>query len=392
MRGVLNGVRAARCSVVAPVEVGESNPGLSWRDTASFSNLALTPQDPPYTTHRPTREHVHRRVPIRLHHDPALRDGGTQTRGALVAALPQLPVRRVPSPVLAALRPAGALGHAHGRQALRVPCARLRQALHYYEQPGAPPPPARRRAAAARLPRAGLQQDVLNAAQAAAPHARAHERAHAALQHIRFGHPLASDAHKLDQSPTSVDADPASLFAWGSDSDSDCSNSSVAAVQVTPIGEDLALDASSEHDVSDEELLEVLSCLLDDEPMPSQEDAPATAVDQATPGELVQGSKSSLRTIGSTGEEGVKMQGQSCGEVQADRSMAKQAATATAPRICKEKATEGVIGATPSCSAAPRLGGGANHRASRRRSGTVHVLRSCLDNQSRAVDQIRANC
>ncbi|KAG6614733.1 Zinc finger protein [Phytophthora cinnamomi] len=109
---------------------------------------------------------------------------------------------------------------------------------------------------------------------------------HMRNQHIRFGHPLASDAHKLDQSPTSVDADPASLFAWGSDSDSDCSNSSVAAVQVTPIGEDLALDASSEHDVSDEELLEVLSCLLDDEPMPSQEDAPATAVDQATPGEL----------------------------------------------------------------------------------------------------------
>ncbi|GMF62937.1 unnamed protein product [Phytophthora fragariaefolia] len=93
---------------------------------------------------------------------------------------------------------------------------------------------------------------------------------HMRNQHIRFGHPLASEAKKLDQSPTSVDADPASLFVWGGDS-----SSSGAAGQVTPIpiGEDLALDASSEHYVSDEELLEVLSYLLDDELMVDMEDA-----------------------------------------------------------------------------------------------------------------------
>lgn len=98
---------------------------------------------------------------------------------------------------------------------------------------------------------------------------------HMRNQHIRFGHPLASEARKLDQSPTSVDVDSASMFAWGGDS-----SSSAAAAQVTPIGEDLALDASSEHEVSDKELLEVLSCLLDDEPMSSkeeaQQDAPGT--------------------------------------------------------------------------------------------------------------------
>ncbi|KAH7484251.1 hypothetical protein PRIC1_003551 [Phytophthora ramorum] len=94
---------------------------------------------------------------------------------------------------------------------------------------------------------------------------------HMRNQHIRFGHPLASDAKREEQSPTSVDA---SVFVWGSDT---------SAVQVTPIGEDLKLDASGEHDVSDEELLDVLSCLLDDESTTSsKEEAEETATDKET--------------------------------------------------------------------------------------------------------------
>ncbi|POM69036.1 Hypothetical protein PHPALM_14723 [Phytophthora palmivora] len=92
---------------------------------------------------------------------------------------------------------------------------------------------------------------------------------HMRNQHIRFGHPLASEARKEEQSPTSVE-DPTRTFAWGDED--------LSAMEVTPIGEDKQLDASSEHNVSDEELLEVLSCLLDDEPMsntdePNDEDS-----------------------------------------------------------------------------------------------------------------------
>ncbi|KAL3668984.1 hypothetical protein V7S43_006272 [Phytophthora oleae] len=97
---------------------------------------------------------------------------------------------------------------------------------------------------------------------------------HMRNQHIRFGHPLASETRKEEQSPTSVDADPASLFEWGGNSLTNVE------MQATPIGEDLELDASSEHYVSDEELLEVLSCLLDDDKStPCKEesnDAPTT--------------------------------------------------------------------------------------------------------------------
>ncbi|GMF10000.1 unnamed protein product [Phytophthora lilii] len=92
-------------------------------------------------------------------------------------------------------------------------------------------------------------------------------------QHIRFGHPLASDAKKEELSPTGVDVDPAAMFAWGADS---------SAMQVTPIGEDLQLDASGKHDVSDAELLEVLSCLLDDEPASSKEGAKDAAATTET--------------------------------------------------------------------------------------------------------------
>lgn len=82
---------------------------------------------------------------------------------------------------------------------------------------------------------------------------------HMRNQHIKFGHPLARDAVN-ELSPTSVDAS-ASMFAWKADS-------------VEPMaldGDDVSnfqfdVGSSSEHDVSDEELLEVLSCLLDDEP------------------------------------------------------------------------------------------------------------------------------
>ncbi|ETP28706.1 hypothetical protein F442_09433 [Phytophthora nicotianae P10297] len=82
---------------------------------------------------------------------------------------------------------------------------------------------------------------------------------HMRNQHIRFGHPLASEAKKEEQSPTSVDTDPVNMYAWGGNSPTGVE------MQVTPIGEDLKLDASREHYVSDEELLEVLSCLLDDD-------------------------------------------------------------------------------------------------------------------------------
>ncbi|OWZ21705.1 hypothetical protein PHMEG_0003696 [Phytophthora megakarya] len=78
---------------------------------------------------------------------------------------------------------------------------------------------------------------------------------HMRNQHIRFGHPLASEAKKVEQSPTSVDTQPTSTFVWGGDLS-----------EVIPIGEDEELDASSDHKVSDEELLEVLTWLLDDEP------------------------------------------------------------------------------------------------------------------------------
>ncbi|ETI46057.1 hypothetical protein F443_09524 [Phytophthora nicotianae P1569] len=82
---------------------------------------------------------------------------------------------------------------------------------------------------------------------------------HMRNQHIRFGHPLASEAKKEEQSPTSVDTDPVNMYAWGGNSPTGVE------IQVTPVGEDLKLDASREHYVSDEELLEVLSCLLDDD-------------------------------------------------------------------------------------------------------------------------------
>jgi hypothetical protein len=101
---------------------------------------------------------------------------------------------------------------------------------------------------------------------------------HMRNQHIRFGHPLANEAKtQQDQSPTSVDSDPASLFAWGDDE--------AVQAMATPIGEDAELDASSEHKVSDEELLEVLSCFLDDEPTSSTkagQDAPAETKDATT--------------------------------------------------------------------------------------------------------------
>ncbi|EEY61140.1 uncharacterized protein PITG_01387 [Phytophthora infestans T30-4] len=91
---------------------------------------------------------------------------------------------------------------------------------------------------------------------------------HMRNQHIRFGHPLTSEATKEEQSPTSVDIDPVNVFAWGSNSPTSI------AMQITPIGEDLQLDTNSDHHVSDEELLEVLSFLLeDDEPQDKKEDA-----------------------------------------------------------------------------------------------------------------------
>ncbi|KAK1945557.1 Zinc finger protein 410 [Phytophthora citrophthora] len=90
---------------------------------------------------------------------------------------------------------------------------------------------------------------------------------HMRNQHIRFGHPLASEIRKEEQSPTSVDAEPANLFEWGGNSLNTACN-----VEIPPIGEDLEMDANSEHYVSDEELLEVLSCLLDDDKsMPCKE-------------------------------------------------------------------------------------------------------------------------
>ncbi|KAG7376866.1 hypothetical protein PHYPSEUDO_012650 [Phytophthora pseudosyringae] len=113
---------------------------------------------------------------------------------------------------------------------------------------------------------------------------------HMRNQHVRFGHPLASEAKRDEQSPTSVDADPASMFVWGSSSPKLATTAGSAALQATPVGEDLRLDTSSEHYVSDEELLEALSCLLDD-------DAPTGGASTCSKTELTMSKETTTATV-----------------------------------------------------------------------------------------------
>uniref|UniRef100_M4B573 C2H2-type domain-containing protein n=1 Tax=Hyaloperonospora arabidopsidis (strain Emoy2) TaxID=559515 RepID=M4B573_HYAAE len=75
---------------------------------------------------------------------------------------------------------------------------------------------------------------------------------HMRNQHLRFGHSLAvnTEASQEEQSPTSVDVQPVGhKFTWARDG----------------IATDLHVAANSPSCVSDEELLEVLSCLLDND-------------------------------------------------------------------------------------------------------------------------------
>ncbi|RLN90993.1 hypothetical protein BBJ28_00010689 [Nothophytophthora sp. Chile5] len=80
---------------------------------------------------------------------------------------------------------------------------------------------------------------------------------HMRNQHIRFGHPLACGTPE-EQSPTSVDVEPTSMFSWDVDSfEQDEAEDNCQQM-------DVGTDCPGGHDVSDADLLEVLSWLWED--------------------------------------------------------------------------------------------------------------------------------
>ncbi|TDH67191.1 hypothetical protein CCR75_003363 [Bremia lactucae] len=83
---------------------------------------------------------------------------------------------------------------------------------------------------------------------------------HMRNQHLRFGHPLAIEADRLEQSLVCVNAGRFKKKSWTGSSSPTCVTVGVA------VGvETLQQDTDRGHYVSDKELLEVLSCLLDDD-------------------------------------------------------------------------------------------------------------------------------